>query len=213
LGNRSVNLGAGGTGNLVTLTGVLDGTGGSLTKYNNSELNLSNVESYTGPTTVSAGTLTLGVANAIASSSSLVLNGGTVNPNALHHSMSASTLGLTANSTIDFGAGNAEMDFANSSAVAWTAGKILNLANWSGVGGSGGPDVLEFGTDATGLTSTQLAQIEFNGDPATLGIAGLDANGYLIQTPEPSGALLMAVLGSVSLVRRSRRKDRTTQDS
>ena len=40
LGNKAVNLGSGGTGNLLILSGVVSGTGGSLTKFNASTLAL-----------------------------------------------------------------------------------------------------------------------------------------------------------------------------
>jgi hypothetical protein len=103
--------------------------------------------------------------------------------------MSTTTLALTtstAASVIDFGAGASEVDFANSSALNWT-GAILNLLNWDP-----SIDKLRFGTDATGLTSAQLATIEFNG--SGLGSAQLNANGYVV-VPEPSTALLLLVGG------------------
>ena len=56
-------------------------------------------------------------------------------------------------------------------------------------------DKLRFGTDNTGLTSNQLAQIEFNG--TGLGTAQIDANGYIITvTPPPSVIILPPTLSS-----------------
>jgi len=112
--------------------------------------------------------------------------------------MSSTTLGLntsTAASVIDFGAGASEVDFANSSAVNWT-GSVLNLVNWDP-----SIDKLRFGSDATGLTSAQLAKIEFNG--SGLGSAQLDPNGFVI-VPEPSALLLFVVGGLAMGIRRRR---------
>jgi hypothetical protein len=117
-----------------------------------------------------------------------------LDPGGFNHAMTATTLGLTAASTIDFSAGASELDFANSSALTWSG--TLNLANWTF-----GVDALRFGTDATGLTAAQLADIEFNG--AGLGTAQLDAFGYVV-VPEPSTALLglLGGLGAMWAVRR-----------
>ena len=77
--------------------------------------------------------------------------------------MTSAPLTLSASSTIDYGAGASEIDFANSSAKTWTG--TLNLASWDAIGGT---TLLRFGTDATGLTTGQLADIEFGGNPSTV---------------------------------------------
>ncbi|PWU11385.1 MAG: hypothetical protein C5B50_23400 [Verrucomicrobia bacterium] len=194
LGTKAVNLGSGGSGNLVNISGVIDGSG-SLTKFNNSVLELSAVNTYGGPTTISAGTLKLGIANAIASSSSVVLNGGTLDAGGFNHA-NTGTLGLSASSTLNFSGVANLLQFANSSAVAWTSGKVLNLADWTGNGHSG--TEMEFGTDATGLTTAQLAEIEIDGNAATLGTLSLDSGGFLV-IPEPSTALL-GLLGTIGMI-------------
>jgi fibronectin-binding autotransporter adhesin len=180
-------------GTTVTISGAISGAA-NFTKTGAGTLVLSGANAYSGNTTASAGIVTLGAAGTIASSSSLVLNGGTVNPDGLNQIMSATTLNLLANSTLDFIAGASEMDFANSSALAWT-GTILNLASWNP-----SIDKLRFGTNATGLTSAQLATIEFNG--GGLGTAQLDANGYVV-IPEPSTVVLI-LLGLTVLPGRRR---------
>src|SRR5205085_9398558 len=111
---------------------------------------------------------------------------GILDPGGLNQNMSSTTLGLltsTGASTIDYIVGGSEVDFANSSGVTWT-GSILNLANWNS-----SIDKLRFGTDSTGLTSAQLAKIEFNG--SGLGSAALDSNGYVIAVPEPTAMILL----------------------
>jgi autotransporter-associated beta strand protein len=148
---------------------------------------------YTGTTTVSAGTLRFGASGAIASSSSLIMNGGNLDPGGFNQNLGSTTFGLTAFSTIDFGTFPVELDFANSSGLSWT-GSTLNLLNWDF-----GADKLRFGLDNSGLTSAQLAKIEFNG--AGLGTAQLDSLGYVV--PEPSTfALGLIGLGMMRSVRR-----------
>jgi autotransporter-associated beta strand protein len=165
----------------------MSGAGANLVKNGTGTLVLSsNSNTYNGTTTVSAGALQLGAANTIASTSSLVLNGGTLDPDGLNQVMSATTLGLLANSSIDFGIGASEVDLANSSTVAWTGGSVLNLASWNF-----STTKLRFGTDANGLTAAQLAQIQFNG--SGLGTAMLDANGYVTVVPEPASVLLVSI--------------------
>jgi fibronectin-binding autotransporter adhesin len=191
----------------LTLSGAISGSGTITLSANNSgSITFSGANTYTGTTTITGpggtgtGTtvvrLKLGAANTIASSSSVVLAGGILDPGGINQSMPSTTLGLTAStapSTIDFIAGGSEVDFANSSALTWVG--TLNLLNWDP-----SIDKLRFGTDATGLTSTQLADIEFNG--AGLGSAMLDANGY-VTVPEPSSCLML--LGASLLMARRRR--------
>jgi hypothetical protein len=187
----------------VTLSGKISGTANlTLISTNGGTVTLSGSNSYSGTTTVGTSgnaliTLKLGTSGAIASSSSLVLAGGTLNPGGMDQIMGSTTLGLTASSIITYVSGGSEVDFANSSALTWTAGKILNLTNFDP-----SVDKLRFGTDTTGLTASQLAEIEFNG--SSLGAAQLDPNGYVLAAPEPSSAVLF-LTGSLLFNRRRKR--------
>lgn len=163
----------------LTLSGAISGSAGiTLSANNNGTIIFSGPNTYTGTTTISVGntpvTLKLGAAGTIASSTQILFAGGNLNPGGFDHDMTAATVGLTGNSNIDFVAGPSELRFANSSAVAWTAGRTLNLANWNPPATK-----VRFGTDATGLASAQLAQISFNG--GGLGTATIDPNGYIVQ--------------------------------
>ena len=173
----------------ITIAGAIGGSGGSLVVNGTTgKLIVTNSSNtYNGSTTVGGTSrLVLGAANAIASSSGVVLSGGTLDPDGLNQTMGAtSTLGMTASSTIDYVAGASEVDFANSSAASWTG--LLNLNNWDF-----SSTKLRFGTNASGLTAAQLAQIEFNG--GGLGVAQLDADGYVV--PEPTTVALLVLGGS-----------------
>jgi len=219
LGANNLPLRNNGTsGSPLTLSGTISGTGNITLSANNSgTIIFSGPNTYTGTTSITGpggtgtGTtavrLKLGAANTIASSSSVVLAGGILDPGGSNHNMGNTTLGLTAStagSTIDFAAGGSELDFANSSGLTWAA-STLNLLNWDP-----SIDKLRFGTDSTGLTSAQLADIKFNGSGQ--GTAVLDANGY-VTTPEPSSCVLL-LAGSLLLVRRrAARCDRWTRIS
>lgn len=171
LGTNAVSIGLGGSNNLVVFSGAVSGNG-SLNIYGNSILELSSpANNYTGSTTISSGTLELGDINEIASSTNLVLAGGMLNLGGYSQNMINTTFGLATNSTIDFGAGGCELDFADSSSLTWNG--ILDLTNWDP-----SVDKLNFGMTNSALTKAQLADIEFNG--MGLGSAQLDTNGYVV---------------------------------
>lgn len=73
-------------------------------------------------------------------------------------------LAVLGNATLQMGSGGgsgAILRLANSAATAWTAGKTLTISNWNGSASGGGSDQIFAGTDATGLTAGQLAQIKW----------------------------------------------------
>jgi type VI secretion system secreted protein VgrG len=146
-------------------------------------------------------------------SSTITLNGGTLNTGGLsEHNLSGSavtpgigSLTLLSSSTIDMGNGASVLSFANSSAQAWTGS--LTVLNWSGTPfASGGTDQLFFGTDSSGLTDTQLAQIAFYSDSGDtfLGSAGYAGeNGEISPIPEPATWLAgTLVFGAVAFSQR-----------
>ncbi|HEY5479971.1 MAG TPA: hypothetical protein VIL39_00685 [Verrucomicrobiae bacterium] len=197
LGANNLNLrNNGNSTSPLALSGAISGTANlTVSGANGGKIILSGANTYSGSTTVGSSaatsiTLQAGTANEIASSSSLIMAGGTFNPGGFDQAMASTTLNLTASSTIDFAAGASELKFANSSALTWTG--ILNLANWDS-----SLDLLRVGTDANGLTLAQLGMIEFNG--ASLGSAQLNSLGFVVVVPEPSTALL-GLLGGLSLM-------------
>lgn len=172
-------------------------TGGGLTKQGEGTLTLSGGNTYTGATTIEAGTLALGAANRIADSSSLVMAGGTFATGGFSETLD--TLDLTANSVIDLGDGASALVFANSSGEAWAGGSIsLSFVNFTE-----GLDSVRIGTSASGLTELQLAQITINGLAAII-----DADGFLsvANIPEPSTYAALAGVGAMALASAQRRR-------
>lgn len=82
LGSAHASIGSGGTGNLVTISGVISGTG-SFLKFNPSTLVISGVNTYTGATTNQTGTLEIGGAGQLGSGyySGAISNGATLQYN------------------------------------------------------------------------------------------------------------------------------------
>jgi autotransporter-associated beta strand protein len=171
-----------GIGRSLTLTGTNTGAntlgnvlanstaGGSLSlvKSGSGTWVLTIDSTYTGTTRVNAGTLKLGIANAIAGAthSNLILNGGTFATGGFNQTMG--TLQVLAKSTIDMGSATNMLNLDNSNDSnplwAWTPNKLLSIANWDGNASDptsgGGPDKVFIG--GGGLSSAQLSQIKFD---------------------------------------------------
>ena len=115
---------------MLTINSPIGGTGG-ITKINPGTLQLNGNNAYSGDTVVNAGTLQLGAANRIADSSNLVLGGGTFNARGFNETVGR--LGVTAASTLDFGATPTTntLHFANSSNLLWGLGATLTINNWT----------------------------------------------------------------------------------
>ena len=138
-----------------TISGVISngGTGaGSLTKDGFGTLVLSGNNTYTGTTTINAGTVQLGASDRLANTSDVNLAGGTLNLNT--YSEQVDLLTFSNNGTLDFGTqGNANYFlFANTTG---TPSGVLTISNWES-----GSDIL---ASSTALTTTVLDQIYFVG--------------------------------------------------
>lgn len=191
-----VKTSAGGTFNLdvedVTGDAAADFTiGGEIRRYNSAGYSCTLVKSGDGtlllkgfaeltdhPVRITGGAIALGADGVFTSGCNLSLEGGglvgtagTVN--------SVGTVALTENSPIAVGAG-ATLNFADSSAAAWTAGKTLSVTiPTNSVGMLQG--TVRFGTDAGGLTAGQVRQIRLNGRRCRLTETGeLDRFGGMV---------------------------------
>jgi hypothetical protein len=74
----------------------------------------------------------------------------------------SNAFGFQTNSAIVFPDGSSILRLANSSTQPWAADAILYMTNWHGSASGGGATQLYFGSDSSGLTPQQLAQIRFS---------------------------------------------------
>lgn len=139
----------------------------------------------------------------------VTLAGGTLNAGGFSQGAAATVgigaLTLTSTSVINL-LNTSVLHFADSSGAAWTASQILRIDNWSGSPTGGGTEQLIFGSTSTGLSTTQLGQIQFL-DPAgfaagTYG-ATILSTGEVVPVPEPSTWIAGALaLGAVAFTQR-----------
>lgn len=244
----SASIGVTNSGQTLTLGSPVTSSS-TLTKVGAGTLALSAASTYTGPTVISAGTLSLthagtvgsanggtlggtavtvnstgtlllGAANALGTSTTMTLAGGKFNAagfsDGARNGSGAPTTGmgaltLSSDSTIDFGLGStaSALAFADSHTATWTG--TLTITDWNGTVGTpdsaSGKDALFFGTTSSGLTSTQLGEIRFQ-IGSNFYAANIASNGEVFAAaavPEPTtmaGAL--ALIGFVGCRERRR---------
>lgn len=148
--------------NSITYSGVISGTG-TLTKSGAGTLTLSGANTYSGSTTISAGIIAFGATNAI-SSSSIILNSGTLSTGTTtgYSSTTTGTLTLNDHSTIALGSGSHTISFAASNGSTWTSGKRLYITGWQGgYNGTTGTSGQIFTGSSAELSAGKLSQIYF----------------------------------------------------
>ncbi len=232
-GVQMVTLSGGGSENY-TLSNPLANTSSTtaLVKNGAGSWSLNGEQTFTGATTINAGTLDLGGSARITATSSITINsGGTLLLGAANGlsqladsapiTLAGGTLArggleglqenvgrltLSATSTIDFGASSNDqtLRFADSHLATWTGN--LNIWNWTR-----GVDHLDFGNSGSGLSVSQLSRIRFYSDGGTTEIgAGFSpvfsgSLGEVVPVPEPGSALSAAALLGLAALREQRR--------
>jgi fibronectin-binding autotransporter adhesin len=207
-------------GAIVNNTGA--GTGGTnavaVTKQDAGKWELAGNSTYTGPTTVSdgtlvvsgtlsgttrvdvnGGTLLLGNSNRINNAADVSLGGGTFATGGFSEGDATSaglgSLTLTANSVLDFGAGTGSL-LHFGSVGPHTANAVLSITNFDGAGNPG-DDRLIFSGSASAFTSAYAqADVAFNGVFGYATIQFEAGNYEIVPVPEPATA---ALIGSVAL--------------
>lgn len=154
----------------VIANGAHQGEASGIQKTGAGLMELASVNTYTGPTIVKEGTLFLRVNSAIASSSRVVLAGGSLASGP--YSNRLAPLQFTADSSLLLASGG-ELAFADSSSQPWK-GKLSILGPFQD------GQSIRFGSSQEGITITQLGKISINGKPASI-----DSLGYLSILPNP----------------------------
>jgi len=157
---------------------------------------------------MTSGVLQFMADNAVVDTAPVNFSGGEVNFSTTTETLGVVTVGGNGIiSDYNFGGGDeSHTYFANSSGATWTPGAVLGIEYLA----SGGYGNIYFGTDATGLTADQLAQIQFKPMDDNWDFTGeafpaaLAADGKLVIAPEPMTLSLMLVGGIASLIRRRR---------
>lgn len=161
---------------------------GSLYKAGTGRLSLATTAlTLPGGFNIAAGELNLCPKNG--SSSTLggadTLSGGnlTTTGTKARQSFNMGTLVVANDATIDLGTDSTHsLKFSNSSSMTWTTGKTLTIRHWVGLynGTAGTVGRIFFGTNASGLTTAQLAQISFIDTSGNVYQAKLLSNGELV---------------------------------
>ncbi|HEX8913798.1 MAG TPA: autotransporter-associated beta strand repeat-containing protein [Humisphaera sp.] len=164
----------------VTVSQAIGGTGG-LTKLSSNNLTLSGANTYTGPTSVTAGTLTVGNASALGANSAVTVAAG-------------ATLAVNGNSpSVGSLAGAGTLTNGSTTASTLTAGADNTSTTFSGVvqnGSTGALALVKTGTGTLTLTGTNTYTGGTTVADGTLGVASDAALG--------TGAITVSAFGTLS---------------
>ena len=215
-GARTLTLTGSNNGSLATVIGD-NGGATALAKTGNGTWTLTGANTFTGNTTVSAGTLAANADGALGSTAKVTINtggtvllgttagnnrigdttevalaGGTLNTGGFTET--AGKMTLSGNSTLDFGAGTSRVTFDGVSSL---GGSTLTVLNWTGViGAAGGTDQLLFKNSSFTAGST-TSQVQFNIGGTLYNSIFLSVGAStleLVPVPEPSTIFGASVL-------------------
>lgn len=210
------------SGGSATVNAALSGSNG-FTKEGAAALILqADNSSLTGAVVVTEGNVQANAANALGGATSVTVsntgsllisednavnNAATVNLAGGKLAMGGTTndtlgaLTLSANSVIDLGSFSGNLSFAASNGASWTVNTTLSIWNWNGTSQYGtsygaGDRHIFFGSNASGLLSSQLNQISFYSDNGNsfIGKAWINSYGEIGAVPEPEAIVTAVVL-------------------
>ncbi|MCU0429883.1 MAG: autotransporter-associated beta strand repeat-containing protein, partial [Cytophagaceae bacterium] len=143
---------------LTTLGATLDG---GLTKIGAGTLQFFRSNTYTGPTTITQGTIALKAAEVLENTSQVILNGGELSA---EFNETCGSIIVQENSSIYLNSGTHTLSFAASNANSWTSGKLLTIYDWLGgyngtSAGISNPKI--FVGSSADLSAAKLLQIRF----------------------------------------------------
>ena len=217
-GARTLTLTGSNNGSLAAVVGDSGGAT-ALTKTGGGTWTLTGANTFTGNTTVSAGTLAVNADNALGATAKVTINtGGTVllgttaGNNRIGNTTEVALAGgifntggfsetvgkmtLSGNSTLDFGAGTSHLTFDGASSL---GSSTLTVLNWTGVPVTvGGTDQLLF-TNSSFTAGSTTSQVQFNIGGTLYNSIFLNAGSSILElvpVPEPStifGACIFAI--------------------
>jgi len=203
----AATLTVGGNNSSTSFGGIISGTGGSLNKTGNGTLTLAGTNSYSGSTIVSVGTLIAQANKSLGNSSSVQVDGGTLDIRGI----TAGTVTLGANASLSLTSGTISLQLgtsfdqlasSGSGAFTITGGTFALDVTGSGFAYSHTYNVLSgFGG------SNSISGLTFTGYDSTNYLASLGTNGTLsfAAIPEPQTWALVAGAGVFFMIMRRRR--------
>lgn len=167
----------------LTISGIISGSSDDITKLGLGTLVLSAANTFSGKTSVTEGTLTLEVADALGGTSEVNLLGGKLVNLAASQVVDA-ILDVDQDSSIDLGTGS--LTFNDSTGKTWDDDSnvltTLTIYGWTGLDGSGQFFIKDKSDGTSGINSEQLSQIKFSGY-GTCGATIIDKGNYVEVVP------------------------------
>jgi len=164
-GNVVLNGGLSGTGSLAYTWGISPialNIASSLIKDGSGKLTLNNINTYSGATVLSAGTIELGASEVIANAANLYFNGGKLSTGGFSETVSTISI-LSEGSSIELGSGSHAIRFGTKNTWDFFT---LQITGWQGTSGSSGTAGRIYVDNRVVLGLTEIEQLRFSASNA-----------------------------------------------